>query len=571
MGIRRKLFILISTVLIILQVCVVGVVSKIMYANTIVQSAEEGFLSLRSIEEMMDVELLMKIVELQDQSNEEYIEMVNNFTNIAEKSNLLYLYTVHRDENGVMRYGVVADGLDDTLGLELDESDITTEVLSSIDEDKEAYSKPYQSEEWGKLMSCSIPIHDSNGKIVGAIASDFSQERMQQNAFKVISSIVLVMIIGVMILGVLCYRVIVNLIIKPIEELVGQLKVFSEGDFSHTISDKLRNKKDEIGHIACVLEMTRSFIQNLIQRILTESQAVDLSIQKNQENINELTHRINEIVGTGSNVSAAMEETSASAHEMEGHSSHINQSLLAINEEAIDGVEKVNAINRKVSDINASIEKSKAYADSVYKEIQEGLQKSMKKAEDIEVINQSVEIILNISEQTNLLALNASIEAARAGELGKGFAVVADEVRKLAEESRKASELIQDKVKLAIESVRELTDSSKRALEFLDTDVSKDYENFLASGQDYVHSALEMKSLFDGFLGKTNELNQFVSQITQAIQEVAIAANSATGDVINIFENVSEVNKKADSVLEEVELTKKSMDNLLEIATSVTV
>lgn len=94
-------------------------------------------------------------------------------------------------------------------------------------------------------------------------------------------------------------------------------------------------------------------------------------------------------------------------------------------------------------------------------------------------INKVVNLIASIADQTNLLALNAAIEAARAGDHGRGFAVVADEVRKLAENTKHATNEIEQTIKLVLsasknvsiesESIEALTgESHKLITEFKD-------------------------------------------------------------------------------------------------------
>ena len=62
--------------------------------------------------------------------------------------------------------------------------------------------------------------------------------------------------------------------------------------------------------------------------------------------------------------------------------------------------------------------------------------------ESAQQISQVVALIDRIALKTNLLAINASVEAARAGELGQGFTAVAEQVGALAEQSANATKEI---------------------------------------------------------------------------------------------------------------------------------
>ena len=82
-------------------------------------------------------------------------------------------------------------------------------------------------------------------------------------------------------------------------------------------------------------------------------------------------------------------------------------------------------------------------------------------------IDKVIGMIHAIASQTNLLALNATIEAARAGEAGRGFAVVAQEVKSLATQTTQALASIRSKTETVggvIDGVRDTTQSISQAI-----------------------------------------------------------------------------------------------------------
>jgi len=104
-------------------------------------------------------------------------------------------------------------------------------------------------------------------------------------------------------------------------------------------------------------------------------------------------------------------------------------------------------ISFNVTEAQGIIDQAHKYANNSTSVINTMIDEINKIAFISEEINNSIEMIDDISEKTRLLSVNSAIEASRAGEAGKGFNVVAMEIKKLALQSKEAANKIGDLVK----------------------------------------------------------------------------------------------------------------------------
>ena len=544
------------------------------YNHTINQTAEEALKSLRSIANMIDTDKFENFMENKDMEDEYYKSLQKDFTEIKSANNFKYLYTESYDKDGQTTiYGV------DTLNINGDGDPYeigevvnaegnyydTEEVLESLNKGVETFTRPYNDEDWGMLISCNVPIKNESGNVLGIVACDISAE----NAYKDIKNTLLIIegiiLIFSILTAFLIFMFLKRHISEPINKVVKTLLFISKGDFTVEVDESIIKQKDEIGFISREIENMRNSVRTLASKVIEESKLIDDSAKTCFKTIEILKEKVNNITNDSQGVLGVMEETTSYTEEMNATANTVAETMRNIKDRSIDGMNVSKENNNRIEEANNKIIISKDNLDKVYSEMHNNLKDSINKSKNIGYIKKSIDMIGDICDQTNLLALNASIEAARAGEHGKGFAVVAKEVSDLAEESKNVTYKMQEVVDTALESVEKLVSDSERILNFLDFEVVKNYEMFLATGEQYTKESNDMVSMLEEFNTSTQKLYDSTNIMTKAIDDITSATNATTEDVMNIVGDVEHINNNSETLYGEINTTKQRVNKLIEL------
>ncbi|MFD3450341.1 methyl-accepting chemotaxis protein [Microbacteriaceae bacterium 4G12] len=351
---------------------------------------------------------------------------------------------------------------------------------------------------------------------------------------------------------------------QPLVLAVNHLKRIATGDFTTEDSKVFTKRKDEIGDIANAISVMQNSLKLLINNVSNESSAINAVVSSVSENMNNLNRNIEEVSATTEELSTGMEETSAAAQEMNASADEIGRAVNSIAKKAQDGAIEASKINQKAMNTKNNVIKSQEKALNMFSNTKDKLQIAMNNSKVVEQINVLSEGIMQISAQTNLLALNAAIEAARAGEAGRGFAIVADEIRKLAEESKNTVIEIQSIAGRVTESVNDLSSSSNELLNFVSEDVQSDYTTMLNVADEYSQDAEFVNNLVLEFSSTSEELLASLEEVIKTIEHVSLASNEGAEGTANIVEKVVDITDKSHKIIEEVNKSKESTEQLNE-------
>ncbi|MCR5792752.1 MAG: methyl-accepting chemotaxis protein [Lachnospiraceae bacterium] len=431
---------------------------------------------------------------------------------------------------------------------------------SADDRDASMIQLSKDMKEWSITVEENIStlVEHNNDRIRG-------MESANKALFTTVSSIQAVLCIVLLLVCVVVMYLVVRLVVVPLRKQKKELEEIisgiaeGRGDLTRRLSV---HSKDEIGQVAEGINVFIENLQHIIGNVVGNANVLDVVVTEVADSVAKSNDNAADISSIMEEMAATMQEISATTNTV---NSETEQIALTIDEMVAFTQEISNYSNemkRRADEMESNASDNRNNTAGIIEEINDKMQEAFEKCKSVEKIANLTEEILSISSQTNLLALNASIEAARAGEAGKGFAVVADEIRKLADSSRETANNINTINEMVIAAVDQLVKASTQILDYVNTNVISDYEEFVSGGQVYNEDAGHIDEAMVKCSGEAKDILDKMKKMKKAMGGINTAVEDSARGVTEAATNVDSLVQFMHSVSEKMEENQKVAMNL---------
>ncbi|MGB3368330.1 MAG: methyl-accepting chemotaxis protein [Acidaminobacteraceae bacterium] len=474
----------------------------------------------------------------------------------AKKLALLEIEAMRYDENeyffildfdGNMIMHPIATQLNNTNVLEMQDTDglyLFKEFIKIAKNDGEGtlyYTWPKPGEEDPQPKASYIRSFKEWNFIIGTGVYIDDIAEIQRNIYSKVIFISLIIIL----FSVSLVLIIVIPLNKSLKEIIFHTNQYKNLNFSEKI--KL-NQKDEIGDIASAFNKVQEELSSLITIMINTSEKISGSATDIETEMATLGVSSKETLENTSDISAVIEETTATIDSVADTVEKIQEVILTVHTRADEGVNTATDISKRALELKSDAVKASSDTNKIYKDVKIRLEKGIESAANVKEITVLLDSILGISSQTNLLALNAAIEAARAGDAGRGFAVVAGEVSNLADQSSDMVNKIQKTVTEVTLAVDNLISDSTEMLGFIENKVMKDYEKLVNIGDQYNTDAEGFKTTMTELSEISKEVNQSITAINSNFSDVAIASREGAEGIERVLHLTQSVSTNSTEV-----------------------
>lgn len=347
---------------------------------------------------------------------------------------------------------------------------------------------------------------------------------------------------------------------KSVNVMISDIKK-GEGDLTVRLQAK---SKDEVGQLVSGINSLIESLQQIMLQVRTYSEDLKISVDSVFRQVGNANSNVNDTSASMEELSASMEEATATTVSLSDQANGINQEMQDMNREAKQGSDYAKNIKDTADRMKEDAINSKNKTLQLIEDIKGNLSKAIKNSTKVEMINELTNEILSISEQTTLLSLNASIEAARAGEAGKGFAVVANEIRALADSSNNTANKIQEISAMVTGAVSELSSNANNMIEFVNTDVMRDYDLLVDTVDQYNTDANSFDEILSKFYNNTNQLSQTMTDMAESINQIAVTIEESSHAIENVASNSTELVESMGTINDNMEKNSE-ISNTLQI------